>query len=133
VDKDMQANNSKILKKLILVPALFAFLLVTGCQDVQITKKIESISPDRHWVATATTEQHSGPGTDGVIITVRLHRVGNLQPPVDILVLEETAAGPASVDVKWQGPTSLTVKYRNADLDFQAVKCGGVSISAEPA
>jgi hypothetical protein len=120
-------------KKLALAPALLAFLMATGCQDVKITRKLESISPDHHWLATATTEQHSGPGTDGVIITVRLHRVGNLQPPVDSLVFEEPASGPASVEMNWQNPTSLTVKYRNADLDFQAVKCGGVSISAEPA
>lgn len=128
----MQTMGLEAWKKFTLAPVFLVCLAVTGCQDAQIVRKLESTSPDHHWIATATTERHSGPGTDGVIITVRLHRVGNWQPPVDILVLEETAAGPASVDMVWQSPASLTVKYRNADLDFQAVKCGGVSILAEP-
>jgi hypothetical protein len=109
--------------------ALMITGLVVACHDVKSTDTMRVVSPDKIWAATVTSDQHGGPGTAGVITTVRLVREGNPQSKIDILVFEQT--GPNSIDLKvgWTDPTHLTVAYKNATLDFQAVKCAGVNIS----
>jgi hypothetical protein len=112
--------------------ALAACCLAAACHDVKSTDTMRVVSPDKTWAATVTSDQHGGPGTAGVITTVRLVREGNPQSKIDILVFEQT--GPNSTDLKlgWKDPTHLTVEYKNATLDFQAVKCAGVDISTAP-
>ena len=118
-------------KKFKLTAVSILCLVIYVCNDSKIIGRFQSTSPDGRWVASATTEQYSGPGTEGVIITVRLKRVGNVHPPSDVLVFEEKGGDPPSVAMYWQNPTHLIVSYRNSDLDFQAVKCGGVDISVQ--
>jgi hypothetical protein len=79
------------------------------------------------------SDQHGGPGTAGVITTVRLKRAGNSQAPVDVLVFEQSGARSIDLKMSWSDPTHLNVSYRNADLDFQAVKCAGIVISTQQA
>jgi len=119
-----------MLRNTIKLPTLLTLCVMSGCHDVKTTWSARVLSPDRMWLASAASEQHGGPGTAGSITTVRLTREVNPQSPIDILVFEQT--GPSSIKLKmqWKDPTHLMVAYQNADLDFQAVKCGGVSISA---
>ena len=114
--------------------AIVGLVGLTGCQqDVKTTWTAQSLSPDKSWEASATSEQHGGPGTAGVITTVRLKRVGNTQNPVDVLVFEQSGNRPIDLKLGWSDPTHLNVSYRNAELDFQAVKCAGIIISTQEA
>ena len=114
--------------------AIVGLVALTGCQqDVKTTWSAQSLSPDKSWEANATSEQHGGPGTAGVITTVRLKRVGNSQAPVDVLVFEQSGNRPINLKMGWSDPTHLNVSYQNAGLDFQAVKCAGITISTQEA
>jgi hypothetical protein len=114
--------------------AIICLIGLVGCQqDVKTIWSAQSLSPDKSWEASATSEQHGGPGTAGVITTVRLKRVGNSQTPVDVLVFEQSGNRPIDLRMKWIDPTHFDVSYRNAGLDFQAVRCAGIIISTQEA
>lgn len=114
--------------------AIAGLVGLAGCQqDVKTTWSAQSLSPDKSWEANTTSKQHGGPGTAGVITTVWLKRVGNSQAPVDVLVFEQSGASPIDLKMSWSDPTHLNVSYRNAGLDFQAVKCAGIIISTQEA
>jgi hypothetical protein len=116
----------------------FLFLVVSvacGCQDVRTVWSAEVQSPDGNWLATARTEQHSGPGTAGAESSVYLQRVHNSSAPLLILGFlhhEKNLSDTINLTMKWASPNHLEVTYdgRAASLDFQAIKCGGVEISA---
>lgn len=114
------------------VVSLAACCLVAACHEVRSTDTMRVVSPDKVWAATVTSDQHGGPGTAGVITTVRLVREGNSQSKIDILVFEQTGSNLIDLKIAWKDPTHLTVEYKNANLDFQAVKCAGVNISTIP-
>ena len=107
-------------------------VLFFGCrQDVQTIWSSEARSPDGHWLATAKTTQHFGPGTAGIETTVQLKFVSN--PPTEILVFSHDGNDTSrtiNLAMKWVTPTHLDLTYNGrASLDFQVVKCGGVEIS----
>jgi hypothetical protein len=106
-------------------------VLLFGCQDVQTIWSAEARSPDGHWLATADTIQHFGPGTAGIDTIVYLKFVSN--PPTEILVFshnQNDTSRTINLAMKWLTPSHLEVTYNGrASLDFQVVKCGGVEIS----
>jgi len=103
-----------------------------GCrQDVQTIWSAEARSPDGHWLATAQTIQHFGPGAAGIETRVYLKFVSNA--PTQILEFfhdGSDTSGTIHLAMKWATPSHLDVTYNGrASLDFQAIKCGGVEIS----
>lgn len=111
-------------------------VLVCGCQDVRTVWSAEARSPDGNWLATAHTEQHSGPGTAGAESFVYLKNPHNSSPPLLILGFSHQEKNPSdaiNLTMKWVSPTHLEVTYdgRTASLEFQAIKCGGVDISVQ--
>lgn len=108
---------------------LFLCALVSGCKDVATIWSTESSSPDGRWVASAHTDQYSGPGTAGILSTVTLRQVKGRQDKIEVLQLSQDST---QVDLKlnWLSPTHLEITYKQpASVDFQAIKCGGIDIS----
>ncbi len=107
-------------------------LLLYGCHNPITTWSEESPSPDGLWLATAHTDQFSGPGNAGLVTRVELKRLRGHKQTIEILLFDFQAATPdkARVTMKWLTPTHLDVTYAgNAALDFQVVKCAGIDIS----
>jgi hypothetical protein len=107
-------------------------VLLFGCQqDVLTIWSAETRSPDGHWLATADTIQHFGPGTAGVETVVNLKFVSN--PATEILLFSHDGNDTShtiNLAMKWVTPSHLDVTYNGrASLDFQVIKCGGVEIS----
>jgi hypothetical protein len=105
-----------------------------GCRDAGKTIwSAEIRSPDGRWLATANTKQWSGPGTAYAATNVYLKLIDSSQPATEILALNESAypVGETSVHMEWLTPKHLKVTYGSrATVDFQAVKCAGIDISA---
>ena len=112
---------------------LLSILLLVGCQDSAVIWSAKSLSPDGHWLASARTDQYGGPGTASVQTTVYLKWLNGTQPPVQILEFTNASAYPSgstTVAMNWRSQTHLEVTYNgNATLNFQAVKCGNITIS----
>jgi hypothetical protein len=92
----------------------------------------EARSPDGHWVASARTDQHSGPGNAGLYTTVEMRRTSGSKSPMEIFLLDYQAAYPFEANVKMirLTPSHLEMAYNtHADIDFQAVNCAGIDIS----
>ncbi len=104
--------------------------LLSGCQDVQTIWSAETRSPDGHWLASAHTVQHFGPGTAGIITTVYLKRINDSNPPMEVLAFSHDVRM-ISLAMNWPTPSHLDVTYNShtASLYFQVVKCAGVDIS----
>src|SRR5882672_10318713 len=67
--------------------ALVGFCIVeVGCQDVATTWSTEARSPDGRWLASARTQQWSGPGTAYDATTVSLKQLGTSLSPTQVLV-----------------------------------------------
>lgn len=106
-------------------------VLLSGCGPKTIWSA-EARSPDGHWVATARTDQYSGPGNAGLYTRVELRRTSGQKSPMEILLLDYQAAYPSEANVKiiWLTPSHLEMTYNtHADIDFQAIKCAGIDIS----
>jgi hypothetical protein len=121
---------NKSISLLILAACTFAF----GCKDGGTAIwSADTPSPDRNWVASASTKQWSGPGTAYVGTSVYLKRRDDSKPPVEILEFANDSAYPTgitNVEMTWLTPSHLEVAYRgHATLNFQAVKCAGIDIS----
>ena len=120
-------------RKLILSSILAACTLVSGCNDSATIWSGEAQSPNKNFVASARTEQHSGLGTAGVYTSVYLKQ--NTQKPTTILVLSNESAYPlgvTAVNMSWVTPSHLNIAYKgNANIVLQVVKCAGVEISIE--
>lgn len=103
------------------------------CSDSAIIWSAESQSPDKHYIASARTEQFGGLGTAAVFTAVYLKQ--SRQPPAMILSLSNESAYPlgiTAVDMTWITPSHLSIIYRGqATINFQAIKCAGVEISVE--
>jgi hypothetical protein len=91
----------------------------------------ESRSPNGHYLASASTEQCSGPGNAFVGTTVYLKQ--DSQAPVQILGLTNESAYPSgttTVGMNWLTTSHLELTYKgHATIDVQVVKCAGIDIS----
>ncbi len=123
-----------IAYRMLMISSILAICaFVSGCKDSAIIWFAESQSPDKHYIASARTEQYGGLGTPAVITTVYLKQRGH--SPVEILSLSNESAYPlgiTAVNMAWITPSHLSISYRgHADISFQAIKCAGVEISVE--
>lgn len=125
-----ESSRSAALKATSLI-TIAVCVLLSGCGPKTIWSA-EARSPDGHWVASARTDQYSGPGNAGLYTTVELRRTSGQKSPLEILLLDYQAAYPSEANVKmiWLTPSHLEMAYNtHADIDFQAVKCAGIDIS----
>lgn len=106
-----------------------ACLVLFGCDDSETIWSAEKPSPDGVWVVDASTKQYGGPGTAGIITTVSLKRPKGSRAPINVLVFEQQSKL-IDLALNWTDSAHLEVTYHNATIDFQAVKCGGVTIVA---
>ena len=116
----------------LLIIAFCVFAL--GCRNDETTIwSADTPSPDRNWVASASTKQWSGPGNAYVATFVYLKRSDDSKPPIEILVFSNDSASPSgitNVDMAWLTPSHLEVAYKgHASLKFQTVKYAGLDIS----
>jgi hypothetical protein len=123
-----------IAYRMLMISSILAICaFISGCKDSAIIWSAESQSPDKHYVASAHTEQFGGLGTAAVFTAVYLKQVG--QPSVMIFSLSNESAYPVgitAVDMTWITPSHLRITYRGqAVINFQVIKCAGVEISVE--
>ncbi len=125
---------SNICYKAISLVILGACLLAVGCGPAT-TWKEEVRSPDGLWLATARSQQWSGPGNAYDAETVDLKWIKGSQPRTEILGFSHQYAT-MNLKMKWLTPTHLEVMYgpsaRPGDqvsLDFQVIKIAGIDIS----
>jgi hypothetical protein len=126
-------SSSPAIRKAMLFLTISVCAVVSGCRDVATVWSAEARSPDGLWLASARTEQHGGPGNAGVETIVDLKRINDSNPPQHILGFfhdPNNQSPTINLTMKWVTPSHLEVTYNGrADLDFQAVKFGGVDIS----
>jgi hypothetical protein len=109
-------------------------ILLCGC-DPATTWSAEARSPDGLWIASARSQQWSGPGNAYDATTVYLKWIKGSRPPTEVLEFSHQYAT-MNLEMEWVTPTHLNVTYgpsaRPGDqvsLDFQVVKIGGIDIS----
>jgi hypothetical protein len=125
----VRGSHSALLCQGMTVLIVSLCVLLSGCSNVATIWSTESRSPDGRWVARAVTEQHSGPGNALLQTTVLLKHTKGPKEPIEVLLFTQDAK---SIDLKmsWLTPSHLEVTYEQpAEIDFQAIKCGGVDIS----
>lgn len=113
-----------------------AMLIVSGCHDSPtITWKSEQPSPDGHWVAVAHSEIIGNFGGQYDQTLVQLKEVGRQSPENTILILSHEYKD-IILSMNWDTPSHLSIRYRESprpgdhvDINFQAIKCGNVTIS----
>ncbi len=120
--------NSKYISTLIIVGVC---VLLSACRDnPTMTWSSEARSPDGRWIASARTDQYSGPGNAGLYTTVELRRTSGQKSPMEILLLDQQEVGPITLKMNWLTSSHLEVAYtEHATLDFQVVKSAGIDIS----
>jgi uncharacterized protein YceK len=122
-------DSRSVLCKRMLILTVSVCALLSGCSNVATIWSTEVRSPDGRWIARAVTEQHSGPGNALLQTTVLLKHTKGPKEPIEVLLFTQDAR---SIDLKmnWLTPSHLEVSYKQpAEIDFQAIKCGGVDIS----
>jgi hypothetical protein len=113
----------------ILVLTISVCTLLGACSNAVTIWSTESPSPDGRWRAIARTDQYSGPGNAALLTTVYLKPTKGRKDEIEVLLFMQNAK---SIDLKmnWPTPSHLEVTYKQpAEIDFQAIKCGGVDIS----
>jgi hypothetical protein len=123
-------DRRSALYQAILIFTVSVCVLLSGCSNVATIWSGESRSPDGRWLALAHTYQYSGPGNAGLETVVFLKHTKGPKEPIQVLLLTQNAR---SIDLKmnWLAPSHLEVTYKQpAVIDFQAIRCGGVDISA---
>jgi uncharacterized lipoprotein YajG len=124
VPKRCHCRLMTLTKMPLLIVATF---LITGCKDQSTIANTTKLSPDGAMVATARTEGYGGPGTAAVITTVTLGGQ-NGRGSAEILSIEQNDSRPDHVALNWTSDRTLRMSVRDAQIDFQAVKSGGVTI-----
>jgi hypothetical protein len=110
-------------------------ILSNSCQNPVTTWSAEARSPDGYWLATARSQQWSGPGNAYDATSVYLKRTNASEDPIEILGFSHQYAT-MNLKMEWVTPRHLEVTYGasinpgdQVDLYFQAVKCAGIEIS----
>jgi hypothetical protein len=117
------------IRNVILFLTISVCAALLACKNAVTIWSTEVQSPDGRWLATARTDQYSGPGNAALLTTVQLKRTQGPKDPIEVLLFMQDAK---SIDLKmnWPTPSHLEVTYKQpAVIDFQAIKCGGVDIS----
>jgi hypothetical protein len=129
----LRRERRSVMRKRTCLMTVWLCFLAIGCQDIKTIWSAEAPSPDGHWVATARTIQHFGPGTAGVETNVYLKRTNDSNPPAEVLGFfhdPRDTSHTIDLTMKWITPSHLEVTYDGrADLSFQVVKFGGLDIT----
>jgi hypothetical protein len=109
-------------------------LLATACsQRPPIVWSAEARSPDGQWVATARSDQFSGPGNAAIVSGVYLRHAdgsGSEQPVLHFLDELPPEKGGIKMRVIWVAPTHLEVTFdRTPKLNLLVAKFSGIDIS----
>lgn len=130
----------------ILIVLVGVCILAVGCQDVATVWEAEVRSPDGRWIASASTQQHGGPGTAGIVTSVYLKQANKGNSAVEVLAffcdgpiprpfrLDNIANAGGAIDLKmkWADSSHLDVTYNGrATLDFQVARVDGIEISVQ--
>lgn len=115
---------------------LVVAITLSGCDsDRAVIWEAHVRSPDGHYRANATTTQQSGPGNAALYSEVNLSQ-GDADEGCEILSFSHHGVyelKDGAVTMTWVGNTTLHVEYvPSATVDFQAIKCAGVTIELEP-
>ena len=119
--------------------------VLAACSGASTVWKADVRSPDGSWIASASTTQIGGPGTDAIDTVVYLKPTKYSNPPQEILAFSSegpvprpyvldnkaNAGGTIDLSMKWIAPSHLEVTYdgRRARLNFQVVKYLEIDIS----
>ena len=103
-----------------------AAALLASCSATKETSSTWAESPGGDWQTLIARNDTAGPGNNYLSETVQLRR-GTQAKPVDVLTLAENA-GSATLKLAWHDPTHLVIGYSNAEVLFQAVKLGELTI-----
>ena len=108
-------------------------ILLSTCRANPTTNgSAEARSPDGRWIASARTDQYSGPGNAGLYTAVELRRTSSQNSPTQILLLDQQEMGEITLKMSWLTPSHLEVAYtKHPRIDFQVVKSGGIDISVK--
>jgi hypothetical protein len=125
-------NDARPVRPLILI-TIGACLVLVSCGP-QTTWSAESRSPDGLWLATARSQQWSGPGNayDGTTVYLKW----TTRPPVEILEFSHQYAT-MNLKMEWAAPRHLNVIYGEkgpgdkVEIGFQAIRCADVEISVQ--
>ena len=143
VESDFELTNctrhvprSRRFRKAILL-FVGVCLIVAGCDTSETTWSAEAQSPDGQWLATARSQQWSGPGNAYDATAVYLKWMRGSQPPTQVLGFSHQY-GTMNLKMKWETPTHLAVTYGPSErpgdhvsLDFQVVRISGIEISVQ--
>jgi len=109
---------------------------LVGCKNSERTWSAEMKSPDGKFIATAETLEPGGWGTGAPPETyVDLNWISGSQKPTVVFSFMNGPNEPGGMNVgmHWLTPRHLELTYEgNPTIDFQAIKCGEVEISARP-
>ncbi|HEY3637848.1 MAG TPA: hypothetical protein VGK90_06815 [Rhizomicrobium sp.] len=119
-----------------LIISILVVAVPVGCSDKVTVKTYRYLSPDNHWVVTADTIQHFGPGTAGIETPVYLSPA-NSDNPKKVQILYFLHNGDESPQdfyfrAVWQSPSRVTVFYHgDVNLEYQVARIHGIQITAE--
>jgi len=107
--------------------------MIDGCGSAtQTVWSVEAKSSDGQWMATAKTDQTSGPGNAFVYTDVALKHVTHSDPPVTLLGFssETVLDSNARPTLEWITPRHLQISFlRTPVLDTQVVRYAGIEIT----
>lgn len=109
-----------------------ALLVFASCDKNPVVIASSDVrSPDGEWLATALTDQYSGPGNAGLYEIVSLHRTAGLKDTTQVLLLDVGGkAPPIAIKMVWLTNSHLEIEYQEpAKVEFQVVRSAGVDIS----
>jgi hypothetical protein len=108
--------------------------LFSGCNKDKPNWYAEARSPSGEMVATATTWEQGGFGTDTNQTVVRLNWTGGSQKPTIILIFDDKldASVNTKVGMKWLSPNQLVLAYSgDRYVNFLASRCDAVDITLQ--
>lgn len=119
----------------ISVLLLCACTLAPSCERSQVIWSSEARSPDGKMIATARAYANGGLGISGSPSTfVYLNWTAGSQSPTEILSLDDQSdkTEEKEVGMTWLAPNRLELTFtgERQSIEFQAVKCDGIDISA---
>lgn len=102
---------------------------ISGCKAADTVWSTRTLSPDNQWIASAETKRYGGFGSAGIQSTVTLQRQNGPDERLPVLQLSQDQIN-VQLTLRWLSPAQLDISYEGrASVDFQAVKCGGITIT----
>lgn len=129
-------SSSGVLRTALLIIVSLCICEIS-CHNVATTWSAKAPSSDGRWLATARSQQWSGPGNAYDATTVYLKQVNTSESPTQILAFSHQY-GTMDLEMEWLGANHLKIKYKasprpgdHVTLDFQVCKFRGLDISVE--